>query len=154
MRERQPSFRRGFVLEGIALLLNFLIIIFPLLKKRVNPMQQTDAFYPWPDVWTRVGTLMSKVWQLPRLEGTAGTAQSRPPSCLFRFAVFYPFDLRASFFFLLLLTSLLDQRQTASTNLPTRTDKATMKLNNPMSLYVFLVIVVTVTAMDLDPKCK
>lgn len=52
------------------------------------------------------------------------------------------------------LTSLLDLRQTASTNLPTTTNKATMNLNNIMSIYLFLVVMVTVSAMDLDPKCK
>lgn len=29
-----------------------------------------------------------------------------------------------------------------------------MKLNNAMSIYLFLVIAVTVAAMDLDSKCK
>lgn len=51
-------------------------------------------------------------------------------------------------------TSLLDHRQTASTNLPTTADKAAMKLNNARSIYLFLMVVVTVLAMELDPKCK
>lgn len=51
-------------------------------------------------------------------------------------------------------TSLLDHRQTASTNLPTTTDKAAMKLNNMRSIYLFLMIAVIVAAMDLDPKSK
>lgn len=51
-------------------------------------------------------------------------------------------------------TGLLDHRQKASTNLPTTSDKAAMKLNNAMSIYLSLVIAVTVAAMDLDSKCK